>query len=109
MLDDDRLIMPRAEHQLLWALATRNNQVVTWVELHHALWPTEIFINPDPLYSHLSRLRQQLRIGLGLRHPDLLDNNQIPIRTIVHVGVELQWPPKRLQLYHPKSPPWPGG
>lgn len=107
MLNDDRLIMPRAQHALLWVLARNNGQILTWVELHHAIWPAEFFIAPDAMYAHLSRLRAQLTIGLALHNPAL----EVPIRTIVHVGVELRWPPDRLVLNQvqtntdPTSPP----
>lgn len=109
LINDDRLIMPRAQHRLLWTLASNNGRILTWVELHHALWPAEFYIAPYPMYAHLSRLRSQLTIALALHDPDL----EVPIRTIVHVGLELRWPPDRLVLHHveinsttlPLSPP----
>lgn len=96
LINDDRLIMPRAQHRLLWALASNNARILTWVELHHALWPAEFFIYPDPMYAHLSRLRSQLTIALAKHNAAL----EVPIRTIVHVGLELRWPPDRLALHH---------
>ncbi|GAI85815.1 unnamed protein product [marine sediment metagenome] len=102
-INDDRLIMPRAQHRLLWALATNNGRILTWVELHHALWPAEFYLTPDPMFSHLSRLRKQLKIGLALHNPDL----DVPIRTVRKVGLELRWPPDRLHLAHQKPAPSP--
>jgi len=96
LINDDRLIMPRAQHRLLWALARNNGQILTWVELHHALWPAEFYISPNAMYAHLSRLRSQLTIALANHNPAL----EVPIRTIPKVGLELRWPPDRIILHH---------
>lgn len=98
LLNDDRLIMPRAQQAMLWALARANGRIITWVELHHAIWPAEFYLRPNPLFTHLSRLRSQLEIGLALHNPSL----HVPIRTIPKVGLELRWPPERLHIHATK-------
>ncbi|GAH95129.1 unnamed protein product, partial [marine sediment metagenome] len=100
LINHDRLIMPRAQHRLLWALARANGRIITWVELHHALWPAEFYIWNPPMYSHLSRLRSQLRSALAKHNPDL----EVPIRTIRKVGLELRWPPDRLHINDTQTP-----
>lgn len=100
MVGDRELIMPRAQHAMIWALARENGQVVTWVAMHHALWPTEFFLTQDCLYAHLSRLRAAIHDALVMTHPAL----DVPIRTVHHVGLQLRWPPDRLDLHGPSSP-----
>lgn len=103
MVGDRDLIMPRAQHAMLWALARSNAQVVTWVAMHHALWPDEFYLTQDCLYSHLSRLRADLKRVLVKTHPALTT----PIRTVHHVGLQLRWPPDRLRLEYPRPHPGP--